>query len=145
MGRNGDDCIKKNADLGYEYLRRLAHFFKEESIKPVPPLIANIAKLLGDDEEEIVISDYCNENSTKFLANIYIGKVFGYYIQLARYADRHFETSKYLSVNEPLINIVERGGMFVLKPRELDIIKVANYPLGSWYERFVEKEPIDID
>lgn len=136
---------EENSKLGTEYLRRLAVFFREEAVRPVRPLVANIAKLLGDVEEEVKIADYCSKEVSDFLTKeVYFGKVFEYYIQLARYVDNNQTYSKYLSVYEPLIRIAERGGFFVLKANELDIIDVSYIPLGNWYERFVEKEPIDI-
>ncbi|WP_419761082.1 hypothetical protein [Brevibacillus brevis] len=136
---------EENSKLGIEYLRRLAIFFREESVRPIHPMIANIAKILGDVEEGIKISDFCSKEASDFLTKeAYFGKVFEYYIQLARYVDINPTYSKYLSVYEPLIRIAERGGFFVLKPHELDIINVSYIPLGNWYERYVIKEPIDI-
>ncbi|MBD3922415.1 hypothetical protein H8B09_26925 [Paenibacillus sp. PR3] len=141
----GSNLSQSETHLGYEFLRRLAHFFKEQSQKPVPPLYANIAKLLGD-EEEVVISDYCNEKAIEFLdENKYVGKVFGYYLQLAKYTDKNPDAQIYLDVYDPLIRIIERGGLFILKHLELDIVNVANFPLNGWYERFVVKEAIDIE
>jgi len=132
--------------LGIEFLRRLAIFFREESVRPTHPMIANIAKILGDVEKEIKILDFCSKEASDFLTKeVYFGKVFEYYIQLARYADINPIYSKYLSIYEPLIRIAERGGFFVLKPHELDIINVSYIPLGNWYERYVLKEPIDIN
>lgn len=141
----GMKCSKTDVIFGDEYLRRLAKFFNEELIRPMPPIIANIAKLLGDVETEIVISNYCNPETIEFLdKRPYTGTIFQYYIQLAKYADKKPNTSKYLSVYEPLIKLIERGGMFVLRARDLDIIKAGYYPLGNWYERFVMMQPIDI-
>lgn len=145
-GIMGENIPKSEAYLGYEFLRRLAKFFKEESIPPITPLVANIAKLLGDAEEEIVISDYCNSEVVEFLGeSIYKKNIIRYYIQLARYADKNQDAIKYLSVYEPLIKLLERGGMFVLTIRELEIVNISRYPLREWYEIFVAKEPIDID
>jgi len=136
---------KENSQLGEEYLRRLATFFKEESIKPVRPVIANIARLLGDTEE-IKISDYCSKEATEFLSKeMYFGKIFEYYIQLAKYAKNNPSYSKYLSIYEPLIRIAEKGGFFVLKASELDIMEASHIPLDNWYEKFIEIDPIDIN
>lgn len=141
----GSNLSNADTHLGYEFLRRLAQFFKDQSIKPVPPLYANIARLLGDSEE-VKISDYCNPKATKFLSeNMYVGKIFGYYLQLAKYADKNPDAFNYLSVYEPLIKIIERGGLFILRHLELDIVQVANFPLHGWYERFLVKEEINID
>ncbi len=141
----GSNPSKTDTHLGYEFLRRLAQFFKEQSIKPVPPLYANIANLLGDSEE-VNISDYCNSEATKFLSeNMFVGKIFGYYLQLAKYADKNPDAFIYFSVYEPLIKIIEKGGLFILRHLELDIAQVANFPLQGWYERFLKKEAIDIN
>lgn len=141
----GTNASEVEANLGYEFLKRLAKFFEEESIQPIKPLVANIAKLLGDSEEEVVISDYCNSETVEFLGeNIYIKNIIQYYIQLAKYANKNPDVIKYLSVYEPLISILERGGMFVLKINTLDIVRAAHFPLDRWYERFVEEGPIDI-
>ncbi|WP_310938419.1 hypothetical protein [Clostridium sp. SHJSY1] len=142
----GKKASEAEADLGYEFLRRLAKFFKEESIKPIVPLVGNIAKLLGDSEKEVVVSDYCNSEVVEFLGeNIYKKNIIQYYIQLARYIDKNPDAAKYISVYEPLIKLLEQGGMFVLRIKELEIVNAGYYPLREWYERFVEKEPINID
>lgn len=143
--------VGKNASeievyLGYEFLRRLAKFFEEESIKPMIPLVANIAKLLGDTENEVIISDCCNSEVVEFLGDsIYKKNIIQYYIQLSRYIDKNPDAIKYMSVYEPLIKLLELGGMFILRTNELEIVNVARYPLREWYERFVIKEPINID
>lgn len=142
----GKNTSEVEADLGYEYLRRLAKFFKEELIVPRKPLATNIAKLLGDVEEEVVISDYCNTEVAEFLGEeIYIKNIIEYYIQLAKYGDKNPDAIKYLSVYDPLIKLLERGGMYVLKINELEIVNAMDFPLRNWYERFVVKEPIDIE
>lgn len=141
----GIKASKEEADLGYEFLRRLAKFFKEESIKPIRPLFADIAKLLGDTEEEISISDYCNPKVVNFLGqDLYRKNIIQYYIHLSKYADKNLHAVKYISVYEPLIKLLEKGGMYVLRLNELEIVNAAYYPLSEWYERFVLKEPIDI-
>lgn len=144
------DLIGKNppeagAEFACEFLRRLARFFKEEGIKPIKPLVADIAKLLGDTEE-IDISDYCDSEVLRFLGeNLYLRNTIQYYLHLAKYADKHTDTYKYLSIYDPLIKIFERGGMFVLKLNTLDIVNEAHIPLNGWYENFVTMNPIDID
>lgn len=142
----GTSVSKEDVKLAREFLRRLAQFFKEQAIKPRPPLFSNIAQLIGDNEEEIVISDYCNEEASKFLSrSIYTGKIFEYYIQLANYADKDPKYAKYINVYEPLIKIIERGGLFDLRHQSLDIQNVGHMPLSGWFEKFVTKEPLDID
>lgn len=142
VGKNNSEV---EADFGYEYLRRLAKFFKEESIMPIKPVMANIAKLLGDVEEEIVISDYLSPEAVEFAGEGMSKNILKYYLQLARYADKNPNVDKYLSIYDPLIKLLERGGKYVLSINELEIVNVARYPLRQWYERFVAKEPINID
>lgn len=140
----GTTCSKSDGDLGYEFLRRLAKFFKEEAITPFPPLFSNIAKLLGDDEE-VDISYYCNFETTKFLdKDLYIKKPVQHYIQLARLNDKNTKSVEYLCVYEPLIRILERGGSFTLRYHWLEVEKAGDFPLSGWYERFIDKKPIDV-
>jgi len=142
----GMNFSKAQIDLGYEFLRRLAKFFKDESIKPIKPFAANIASLMGDIDGSISISDYCNKETIEFLEKeLYTQYIVQYYIQLAKYADKEPKAIKYLSVYEPLIRLLEIGGMFVLRCNELEIVHVAHFPYYGWYEGFVDKEPIDID
>ncbi|MCG7376399.1 hypothetical protein MH215_05295 [Paenibacillus sp. ACRSA] len=134
----------KDADLGCEFLRRLALFYKNECLSPQPPMFSNIAKLLGDTENEVLISKYCNPTVLEFVANYqYIKKIFEFYIQLSIYVDRNPKYTEYLNVYEPLIRIIERGGFFVLRPQELDIQNVMYIPLNGWYDRFVSTVPYD--
>lgn len=142
----GTNPLKIQADYACEFLRRLAKFFKEESIKPTTPLGANIAQLLGDNEEEIIISDYCNSETANFLGEgLYVKKIIQYYIKLAKYVDKNLNAAKYLSVYEPLIKVLEKGGMYVLRFNSLEIENVILIPLNGWYEDFVNKEPFRID
>ncbi|MDT0121069.1 hypothetical protein Q9R46_00325 [Paenibacillus sp. RRE4] len=48
----GTIVSNEDADLGYEFLRRLALFYKNGGIRPQPPMFTNVAKLLGDTENE---------------------------------------------------------------------------------------------
>ncbi|MFI8711300.1 hypothetical protein [Brevibacillus brevis] len=142
----GTVVAEKDSKLGYEFLRRLAQFFKAEQLEPMPPVFANVAKLLGDMGGEIQISLYCNLEAVEFLnKNVYIQRIFEYYLQLAKYADKYPDTSQYLSIYEPLIKVFERGGSFTIKPLALEIKNIAHFPLNDWYTRFVEKEPIEIN
>ena len=141
----GKNSLQSDPYFGYEYLRRLAEFFKEESIIPIKPVMANIAKLLGDKEEEIVISEYLSPQVVAFAGEGMSKNILKYYLQLARYADKNPNVSKYLSVYDPLIKLLERGGMYILSINELKIVNVSCYPLRGWYEMFESKEPINID
>lgn len=75
----GSNISKSEVYFGYEFLRRLARFFKEKSIIPRKPLMTNIAKLLGDVDKEFIISDYCNKETVEFLEkNSYTREVIEY-------------------------------------------------------------------
>lgn len=140
----GTIVSNKDGDLACEFLRRLALFYKNECLSPQPPMFSNIAKLLGDTENEVHISMYCNPRVIEFVANYqYIKKLFEFYIQLSIYVDKNPKYTEYLNVYEPLIRIFERGGFFVLKPQELDIKNVMYIPLNGWYDRFVSAEPYE--
>jgi hypothetical protein len=139
VGTNSKDL----GNLGYEFLRRLAHFFKSKGIEPMAPMFSNIAKLLGD-VEEVNISDYCNPCTIEFCNKYtYVKYLFNHYLQLAKYADKNSDVIKYLSVYDPLIKVLERGGMFSLNTHTLELC--GQFPLYGWYERFAVKEPIDSD
>ena len=56
LGKSVDNDEKS---LGYEYLRRMAMFIKEQSLKPINPLCINVASILGD-EEGIDYIEYCS-------------------------------------------------------------------------------------
>lgn len=133
------------ADMACEFLRRLACFFKEEGIRPIKPLVANIAKLLGD-KDEIDISEYCSLEVLGFLGeNTYVKNIVQYYLHLAMYADKNPDKYEYLKIYDPLIRILERGGVFVLKINSLDIVNGAHIPLNGWYDNFITMEPIETD
>lgn len=63
----GTIVSNEDADLGYEFLRRLALFYKNEGLRPQPPMFTNIAKLLGDTENEFPIAMYCNPEVLEFI------------------------------------------------------------------------------
>ncbi|SHN80783.1 MULTISPECIES: hypothetical protein [unclassified Paenibacillus] len=145
-GSVGTVISEEDTNLGYEFLRRMAQFFKAEQLKPMPPAFTNVAKLLGDQEEELDISAYCSSEAVAYLnQNSYVKRIFEYYLQLAKYAENNTGISQYLDIYEPLIKLFERGGSFTIKPLSLEIIQVSHFPLNNWYEKFVEKDPIDIN
>lgn len=65
----GTIVSNEDADLGCEFLRRLALFYKNEGLRPQPPMFTNIAKLLGDTENEFPISMYCNPRVLEFVSD----------------------------------------------------------------------------
>ncbi|SEK82788.1 hypothetical protein [Paenibacillus sp. OK003] len=145
-GSVGTVISEEDANLGYEFLRRMAQFYKVEQLKPMPPAFTNVAKLLGDQEEELDISAYCSSDAVAYLnQNSYVKRIFEYYLQLANYSEERPGISQYLEIYEPLIKLFERGGAFTIKPLSLEIIKVSHFPLNNWYEKFVDKNPIDIN
>lgn len=136
---------KEDADVGYEFMRRLAGFFKEKQLAPKPPGLANVANLLGDSEREIEIAALCNSDVVQFLSeDKNIQRMMQYYLQLARYADKNPDVHRYMSIYDPLIILLERGGAFRITLRELEINNGGTYPLNGWYERFVDKAPLEV-
>lgn len=77
--------------------------------------------------------------------NLFIENTIRFYLHLAKYAEKNTAADKYLNVYDPLIKILESGGMFVLKINALDIVNGAHIPLNEWYENFVTLNPIDIE
>lgn len=141
----GTHSSEIEADLAREYLRRLALFFRDTSNKPLPPFIANVANIFGD-EQEIEISKYCNvEAMGTHGSNVYVYKVFEYYLQLAKLADLDHGYVDYLLIYEPFIKIFEREGLVVLKPGELNVVGRAHIPLNHWYDKFIDMEPLDLN
>jgi len=140
-GKVGTVISNEDAALGCEFLRRLALFYKNEGLKPQPPLFTNVAKLLGDTEGEFPISMYCHPRILEFVADYhYLKKIIEFTIQLSMFVEKKQEHSAYLNVYEPLIRILERGGFFVLRPQELEIHKIEYISLNGWYDRFLITE-----
>lgn len=125
--------------LGWEFLQRLAKFYKKTSIKPLLPGFSNIAKLLGDDTEFDFTLYYNDKTKEHFNGRRYTqGIIFEYYLQISLFAEKHSEAKQYLDVYEPLIEICERGGGFNFRShhgRELEIENIVYIPLANWYER----------
>jgi len=142
----GTASLNNNDQLAYEFFRRMAVFFKEQKIEPISPRFANISGLLGDTSELIDIQDYCNPESIKYMKKYSgIDLVCSFYLQLARYSEENIEYSKYLSVYEPLLKIIERKGVFIFRVNEMEIVGVSYIPLGGWYDRFINIPAIKIN
>ena len=141
----GKNISKSDAYYGCEFLRRLAKFFKDESIKPIKPLMTNIAKLLGDDGERINLSQYLNKDAMEFIGDRMFKFIFEHYLQLARYSDENPYAAKYLSVYDPLLKLLEKGGEYTISMYELEVPNVSRFILRGWYEDFKDKKSIDID
>lgn len=62
----GNPASQNEKNLGYEYLKRMAHFFYNQNLKPMNPLFTNIASLLGD-KEIMNIMEYCNVDAQERL------------------------------------------------------------------------------
>ena len=136
VGKNDSEI---NVRSGCEFLHRLAEFYKKTSNKLYPPLYSNIAEFLGDDKE-IDFTKYYNDNTREYLRRWAYSKskIFEYYLQLALFAEEHNEAKQYLSVYEPLIEICERGGGFVLRKHELEIEPIIYLSLNNWYNRYLD-------
>lgn len=126
--------------MGYEYLRRMAAFFKEQSLPPQFPLITNIAVILGDTDEFTL--DCCGvEIPEKIRSQSIPFCTLEFYLQLARFSDINSSAAQYMSVYDPLIILLENGYNFTYKERGLYIYDLALYPLDNWYEKHVQAPP----
>ena len=141
----GKNISKSDTNYGSEFLRRLAKFFKDELITPIRPVMTNIAKLLGDESERVVISQYLNKDAMKFIGDDTFKFIFEYYLQLARYSDENPYAAKYLSVYDPLLKLLEKGGEYTINMNELEIVNGVRLQFRGWYENFKDMEPINID
>lgn len=130
-------------NLGHEYLRRLAIFFYDQKIKPINPIVANVAALLGD-ESTINIENCCNLKVLESLKDKSIPKaVVMFYLQLARYIDQVQETESLLEIYEPLIRLLEKGFVFGYREGGFMIYNAKLYPLNGWYDRFLNATPME--
>ena len=134
--RVGTIVSKKDGDLGIEFLERLADFYSETALKPYPPLVSDIAMLMGAHNEEN-FEPYYTEKTKKFLnITLYQNKIIEYYLKLSQLADNNPKARKYINVYEPLIEIFERGGSFNLRKNDLDIENVIFIPRNNWFDKF---------
>lgn len=126
--------------LGYEYLRRMAAFFKGQSLAPQFPLITNIAVMLGDTESFSL--DCCRVEIPERIRNQSIPRcTLEFYLQLARFSDVNASAAQYMSVYDPLIMLLEHGYNFTYKERGLYIYDLALHPLDNWYEKHIQAPP----
>jgi len=122
-------------NLGGEYLRRMALFYKEHSIEK-HPFIFNIAEYLGN-EETIGVADCCNMEAQEALKNrSWPRAIVSFYLQLAKYADQKEEAATFLSIYDPLIKLLEKGFDFTYREGGLLIYNACFYSLHDWYERY---------
>lgn len=137
----GTNPSSEDGDLGVIFLSRLADFYSETLLKPYPPIVSDISMLMGDNRE-VSFDEYYNDKTKKFLCQTqYQRKVVEYYLKLSQLADHNPEAGKYIKVYEPLIEIFERGGSFMLRYEGLDIKDIVYIPLYTWFEKF--KKVID--
>ncbi|MNW42758.1 hypothetical protein D3C74_199390 [compost metagenome] len=136
----------ENERLGYEFFRRMASFFQKENLTPISPKFADIARLLGDRRELVDITTFYSHETIEYMNKFSGVELFcNFYLKLAKYIDDHPEYAEYIYVYEPLLKILERKGAFVFRVNELEIIGVSHFPLGGWYERFLNMPSYDID
>ncbi|WP_145049236.1 hypothetical protein [Paenibacillus xylanexedens] len=136
----------ENERLAYEFFRRLASFFQKENIAPVSPKFADITCLLGGGKELVDIRTIYSQETIEYMNQFSGIELFcHFYLKLASYIDDHPEYSEYIHIYEPLLRILERKGGFVFRVNELEIVGVCHFPLGGWYERFLNKPSYDIE
>lgn len=68
--------------------------------------------------------------------------ILNFFLQLANYADNNKNAEPYMSIYDPLIQLLEQGYMFGFREAGLMIYNAGYYPLSGWYDRFVEALPI---
>lgn len=135
--KTGTNSSEEIGQLGVEFLRRLADFYNTTSNKQFPPLFSDIAKFLGENSK-IDFNQYYNTNTKEFLdKTIYQNKIFEYYLKLSKLADENPAARQYLNVYEPLIEILERGGLFKLRKNDLEIEHIISIPLNNCYDKFL--------
>ena len=132
----GTKISTKDGDLGERFLQRLANFYYETSIKQYPPLLSDIARLMGDNSEANFDKYYTDKTKQFLCMTIYQSKIIEYYLKLSQLADDNPEARAYISVYEPLIEIFEHGGSFNLRKNDLDIENVIFIPLNNWFDKF---------
>lgn len=132
----GTKISTKDGDLGEEFLQRLANFYCETSIKLYPPLLSDIARLMGNSEDMNFDKYYTDKTKNFLCGTIYQSKIIEYYLKLSQLAENNPEVRKYINVYEPLIEIFERGGSFKLRQNNLEIENVIFIPLIDWFEMF---------
>ena len=140
----GNPASQNEKHLGYEYLKRMAHFFYSQNLKPINPLFTNIASLLGD-KEIMNIMEYCNVEAQEALEDKSMMKAsLTLYLQLAKYSDKNKNAGMFLQIYEPLIQLMEEGFVFAFREGGFQVFNTKFYPLYDWYERILTDESDDI-
>ena len=92
------------------------------------------------DKREVSFEEYYNDKTKKFLCQTqYQSKIVEYYLKLSQLADRNPEVEKYIKVYEPLIEIFEQGGSFLLRYEGLEIKDICFIPLYTWFDKFKKR------
>ncbi len=136
--RLGNSENKDDKNLGYEYLRGMAIFFRDQSLIPTNPLFTNVASLLGD-KEIIDIVNYCDTKAQEALRDKSLPKtIIMFYLQLAKYSDQTQNgVELYIHIYDPLIQLLEEGFIYAFKEGGLMIYNAKFYPLTNWYKNFL--------
>lgn len=143
-GKSRMPIDKYKHHFGYEYLRRIASFIKEQQIKPINPLFLNVAAVLGHTTEQDYL-EFCGIETRRFLENKCAQRnMVVFYLQLANYVDKNPEAEEYLSIYDPMIRMLEEGDSYAFRDGGLMIHNVGLYTLHGWYDRFVDAAPKEI-
>lgn len=137
-----EELISKDKQyFGYEYMRRMANFMKEQDINPLMnPLFLNVASVLGYTTDKDYIK-CCSTKVQETLKNRGARYTVSFYLQLADYADKRNAVESYLQIYEPMIRLLELGYKYGYREGGLMIYQLSLYPLRGWYERFVDAPP----
>lgn len=131
--RVGEDEQK----MGFQYLCKMANFVERQHIEPTNPLLINIAKILGDVDDNDYLED-CKEQVRVSLKNKTTPRyIINFYLQLAHYSDEKNEVATYLQIYDPMICLLERGYSYGFREGGLMIYHAEFYQLSGWYDIFI--------
>ena len=146
FGKLGD---RSDSDLVYEYLRKLAKFYKENPTKPLAPFYVDVVRSLGFEFDreltDISLSEFFEERIVENLLTSHMAEyTIKGYIKLSKFIDENPGYTEYLEIYDPLIRVLERGGKFQYKERGIIVQNSGFFPLSNWCNDFRNAKPIDI-
>ncbi len=147
-----------NFVYGCEFLKRMAHFFKEHNEKNVKllPFLIDIALYLEkgtitlenvfDEEVEEIVMAKCNENFKQAFGTFpLVARISACYLKLAMLSDEKEAYSAYLDVYEPLIQLFESGGGFRYCESGMSFFNSGLItPIHNWYEKWADRNSVII-
>lgn len=143
---------------GFEFLKRMAHFFKKHHVENVKllPFLIDITLYLEkgtialenvfEEDVEKVVMEKCNDDFKQaFGAFPLLMRIPACYLKLAMLSDEKEEYSMYLDVYEPLIQLFESGGGFRYCESGMSFFNSGLItPIHNWYEKWADYNSIFI-